>query len=277
VDLHHVRRGTGPQLVLIHGLGSEWEAWEPVLDALAREHEVIALDLPGFGASAPLPAGTRATIPALTDAVAAFLEREGIERPAVAGFSMGGAISLELARRGAVRSVVAISPAGFWTDRERAFTQRSVRNARSLGGVMRPAVLRNPFARTVFLGQFFGRPWKVPPEAALRAVETLQAARALNEANDAFSEYRFRRGEELAHVPVTVAWGTRDFLLLPREGRRTPRLIPHARLVWLAGCGHIPFWDDPDTVARSMLDGVRVDASRPVATFSPATRGGAVR
>ena len=259
MDLHHVRRGAGDPLVLIHGLGSEWRAWEPVLDSLAREHQVIALDLPGFGASPSLPAGTRATIPALTDAVESFLEREGIEQPAVAGFSMGGAVSLELARRGAVGSVVAISPAGFWTERERAFCQRSVRNARSLP--VAPALLGNAATRTVLLGQFFGRPWRVPPEAARRAVERLQAAPAFDDATDAFSEYRFSRGQELAGIPVTVAWGTRDLLLLPREGRRTPRLIPHARLVWLRGCGHVPFWDDPDAVVRTVLGGVRATAA----------------
>ena len=56
MPLAHDRRGSGPPLVLIHGIGSQWQMWQPVLDRLAREREVVALDLPGFGDSAELPA-----------------------------------------------------------------------------------------------------------------------------------------------------------------------------------------------------------------------------
>ena len=51
MTLAHVRRGSGPPLALIHGVGSQWQMWEPVLERLSREREVIALDLPGFGDS----------------------------------------------------------------------------------------------------------------------------------------------------------------------------------------------------------------------------------
>ena len=57
-------------------------------------------------------------------------------------------------------------------------------------------------------------------------------------------------------VPVTIAWGTRDGLLLPRQGQRAERLIPGSRLVPLRGCGHVPTWDDPALVAQLILDGV---------------------
>ena len=55
MSLAHVRRGSGPPLVLIHGIGSQWQMWQPVLDRVSREREVVALDLPGFGDSEELP------------------------------------------------------------------------------------------------------------------------------------------------------------------------------------------------------------------------------
>ncbi|MFE1500641.1 alpha/beta fold hydrolase, partial [Streptomyces albidoflavus] len=58
--------------------------------------------------------------------------------------------------------------------------------------------------------------------------------------------------------PVTVAWGTRDRLLLPRQGVRAKHTLPRARLVRLPGCGHVPMSDDPALVARVVLDGSRV-------------------
>ena len=55
--LHHVRLGDGPTLVLVHGLGGSLVNWEPVLELVAEERDVIAVDMPGFGASPPLPEG----------------------------------------------------------------------------------------------------------------------------------------------------------------------------------------------------------------------------
>jgi pimeloyl-ACP methyl ester carboxylesterase len=255
--MHHVRQGSGPPLVLLHGVGSEARVWGPVLDRLAGSRDVIAVDLPGFGSSAPL-AG-EPSIAALTDAVAEWFASAGLSHPHVAGNSMGGAIALELARRGAVASATAVSPAGFWTDRERRFCQLSLSNAvtavRALGMPRVRSLTDTAPGRTALLGQIVARPGRVPPEEAARIAEAVVGAPSFAAALRAFDDYRFGRGHELRGVPVTVAWGRRDWLLIPREGRRVPRLLPHARMVWLERCGHVPMWDDPDAVARVLLEG----------------------
>src|SRR5215218_8516885 len=119
--LEHSRTGSGPPIVLIHGIGLDREVWDPLVPLLAHEHEVIAVDLPGFGASAPL-----AGAPSV-EALAAAVEELGLERPHVAGNSLGGGIALELGRRGWARSVCAISPIGFAAGRERGYAQRTLR------------------------------------------------------------------------------------------------------------------------------------------------------
>ena len=111
--LHSVRRGEGPPLVLMAGIGMAGAAWDPVLDRLARERETWAVDLPGFGRSAWFADGAPCGIEALSDSVEAFLGEAGLERPHVAGNSLGGAVALELGRRDVVASVTALSPAGF--------------------------------------------------------------------------------------------------------------------------------------------------------------------
>src|SRR4051794_37523494 len=111
--LSHHRAGSGEPLVLIHGVGSQWQVWQPVIPALERERDVIALDLPGFGDSPSLPIGVVPNAAALADAVAGFLDSLGIERPVIGGNSLGGWIALELAARGRARAVVGVSPAGF--------------------------------------------------------------------------------------------------------------------------------------------------------------------
>jgi pimeloyl-ACP methyl ester carboxylesterase len=64
---------------------------------------------------------------------------------------------------------------------------------------------------------------------------------------------RFGDGGQIS-VPVTIAWGEKDRLLLPRQARHVARLIPGARIVILRGCGHVPMYDDPDRVAQVLLD-----------------------
>src|SRR5205823_6499537 len=103
---------------------SRWQIWNPVLDLLAQERELIALDLPGFGDSAMPPPGTPASIASLARLVSEFLDELGVEPPHVAGNSMGGWVSLELAKLG-VRSATALSPAGFHTRREAVYQRAS--------------------------------------------------------------------------------------------------------------------------------------------------------
>ena len=117
--------------MLLHGVGHHWQAWRPVIDLLAREFDVIALRHPGFGRSPPLPAGVAPTIPAYVDAFEWFFAELGLERPHVAGNSMGGAIALELARGRAVSSAMRVL-AGRLLDRaELRFCQLSLRLVRA--------------------------------------------------------------------------------------------------------------------------------------------------
>ncbi|HEX8104488.1 MAG TPA: alpha/beta fold hydrolase, partial [Solirubrobacteraceae bacterium] len=114
-QLDFQRVGAGEPLLLLHGIGSHWPMWSPVLERLAPERDVVALSLPGFGASPELDGGEPPSVPALARAVAAFArETLGIERAHVAGNSLGGGIALQLARTGFALSACGLSPIGFW-------------------------------------------------------------------------------------------------------------------------------------------------------------------
>jgi alpha-beta hydrolase superfamily lysophospholipase len=91
--MNHIRRGDGEPLLLVHGLGGSWRTWTPVLDGLAAEREVIAVDLPGHGETPPLSG--EVSVDALADAVASFLSATDLEGVDVVGNSMGGRLVLE--------------------------------------------------------------------------------------------------------------------------------------------------------------------------------------
>jgi 3-oxoadipate enol-lactonase len=107
-------RGSGDLVVLLHGLGGSRISWEPQLAALSEHRRVAAWDLPGYGASAPLP-DDPLTFRALADAAAAWIGTLGAERAHVVGISMGGMIAQYLAAHHPQRvrslSLLSTSPA----------------------------------------------------------------------------------------------------------------------------------------------------------------------
>ena len=255
MDLNHHRAGSGDPLVLIHGIGSRWQIWAPVLDALSAEYDVIALDLPGFGDSPMPPPGTPPGAGSLTTLVQEFLGRVGFDWPHVAGNSLGGLIALDLARRGVARSATALSPAGFATPAETAYAQGSlwfgVRAARLIAP-RADRLFARAGVRRLALRQFFEHPERLTPAEAAAELRGLADGQWFDETLPALKAGEFSGGTDI-RVPVTVAWGEHDRLLLPRQARRAAAEIPKARIVTLRGCGHVPMYDDPGQVARAIL------------------------
>ncbi|MFQ6393455.1 alpha/beta fold hydrolase [Nocardia sp. KC 131] len=254
--LNQHRIGAGEALVLVHGVGSRWQVWEPIIDTLAESFDVIAVDLPGFAGSAPLPHGT--TVDTLTDALADFLATAGIERPHLAGNSMGGLIALNLGARGLARSVTAFSPIGFWDTPGRIWCQQSLGKSKALARQVGPAVptiLGTAAGRTAFLGLVFGKPWAVSTRVAIDTARGVIDAAAFDDALASFSDVALPEIGGLADIPVTIAWGNRDILLTYRtQSRRARAALPDAEHVTLHGSGHTPFYDDPAACAKVLRD-----------------------
>jgi pimeloyl-ACP methyl ester carboxylesterase len=253
--LHHIRRGTGAPLLLVHGIGDTNRVWSPVLGRLARAHECLAIDAPGFGRSAGLDGG--ADVEAMARACAAFMRERGHETFHVAGNSMGGAIALELARAGAARSATALSPSGFAAGWERTYTDISLRLTRALTEVIAPVagVLARPApARRLLTAQMVRDGARMRPEEVSALVRSAATAPAFDAVRGPLSRYRFPDGVTFG-CPVTVAWGSHDFLLLTRpQSARARERLPSARHLILQGCGHLPTWDDPEQVVRAILE-----------------------
>jgi pimeloyl-ACP methyl ester carboxylesterase len=266
--LDHHRGGTGEPLVLLHGLGHTWRGWKPMLPLLERRFDVLAVDLPGFGNSPQLPPGTEPTPEALADAVEAAMDAAGLGAAHIAGNSLGGWIALELARRGRALTVVAISPAGLQHGRERGWGRNVLLAMRWLArNLPAPeALLRNPVGRTLFAGPAIARPWRADPDDLIEQAEMFgQAPGFLATLPHTFE--RQVRGLDSIRCPVLLLWGTRDLILLPRQGRRFERLIPNCELRYLEGLGHTPMSDDPELLAEAIAE----FAARP----RPAPRAGA--
>lgn len=254
---HFTEQGVGRPLVLLHGIGMSHAAWRPVMPLLARERRVIAFDTAGFGLTPALPAEVVPTTTALVRQLRMELDELGIREPVdIAGNSLGGWMALEAARLGMARSVVAISPAGLWAHppahvKHIFFNMR--RLIRSAPWLVR-AALRIGALRELFLAlPMTTGSWRMPATAAIGAAFDFVNAPGF-ERTFAHAE-RFRDGHAIA-APVTVAFGTHDWLLT-RRARRRDELPAHARWLEPRGWGHVPMWKDPEGVARLVLEGTR--------------------
>jgi pimeloyl-ACP methyl ester carboxylesterase len=259
--MNHIRYGTGKPLLLIHGLGSNWRTWRPVLPALAAAREVVAIDLPGFGKTPPLSGPV--TISALADSVTGFLHDNGLTGVDAVGSSMGARLVLELARRGdIIGSAVALNPGGFWQGWERHFFYGSiavsVRLVRLLQPLM-PGITHSAVGRTLLFPQFSPRPWHLSPDVMLDEMRSYAASPSFNELlyNLAYGEEQ--EGAPLHSIlhPLTIVWGRNDRVCFPAQAHRALLKFPDARLQWLTHCGHFPHWDKPHETAHVILQATK--------------------
>ena len=250
--MHHIERGAGRKLLLIHGVGGSWRSWNTILAELSAHRTVIAIDLPGHGSS---PAhNDSGTFLGLVGSVQSYIADNGLAGVDVVGSSMGARIVLELARRGAVGNVVALDPGGFWRGWERAFFRITIGASAVLLRAIRPILpmlSRNAASRTALLAQLSARPWALDP----KVVETDLASITTTPTFDALVRDLASGPEQIGPAAdpsrtIVIGWGRHDRLCLSRQAARAKAAFPSAELHWFESSGHFPMWDMPhETVA----------------------------
>lgn len=256
--MQFVREGDGKPLLLVHGLGSSLRNWDPIMPALTADRDVIAVDLPGFGNSPPLPG--EVTIASLTDAVQQFVAEHDLGDVDVVGSSMGARMVLEMARRGHGGVVVALDPGGFWTDTQvkifNATVGASIALVRNIQPLL-PALTGSRVGRTALLLQFSAKPWRLDPDVVLRELRDFKRATSLDEALRALVHGPKQQGAPAGSLkaPVVIGWGRNDRVTVPSQAQKALQAFPDAELHWFDHCGHFPHWDQPQQTARLILGG----------------------
>jgi pimeloyl-ACP methyl ester carboxylesterase len=242
--LRYLEAGSGPPLLLVHGLASNaLQDWGRLVPKLARRYHVYAPDLPGFGRSAR-PASADYSIPMQVEAVRAFLDAVGVERARVAGISMGGWIAARFAgeRPARVERLVLVDAAGMRPDDAHpipaeSLLPRDVAGVRRLIATVRyrpPAV--PPFFVRDILDERLREEWIVR-----RALESMRLGRDWLDGTLA-----------RAQMPVLVVWGEQDALIPVAYAPRLAAEFEHARVAILDGCGHVPIADCPSAFDREL-------------------------
>jgi pimeloyl-ACP methyl ester carboxylesterase len=259
------RAGVGEPLVLLHGVGESAAGWRPVQQALSRAYDVIALDFPGFGGSARLPADALPSAAALADAVEREMDQLGIGDFHVAGYSLGARVSLELATRGRIHSVIAIAPDGLGTPLERVYQATALMAGRTMATLLAPVatlMTASGPGRSLFFAMERSRPWKLTRQDARQLLLNFASAPAYEETVLA-TMVDIPAGLDRITCPVLIMQGTAD-PLISMQSPRFLAFIPHAQFRWLYGLSHVPISDDPELITRLMLDFLNTTPERRV-------------
>ena len=254
--------GSGPALVLVHGLLGYSFSWRGVIPILASEREVFAPDMPGAGFS-QCSADLDCRLMGAARRLRAFLDAAGIRSFDLVGSSYGGSTAVMLAGLipSRVRSLVLVSPANPW----------------STIGRKRLALLRNPcmallfprVARAVrpihrfFVRRMWGDPNRITGETLDGYVRPLirpgvfeHAVKIVRTWPSDMSELESTL-QKIAAIPTLLVWGSKDRVVDSKSADRMARLLPGSRVAILNGAGHLPYEECPEEFSRILQEFLR--------------------
>ncbi len=254
--------GEGPVVLFVHGLSGCWQNWLENIPHFARDHRVIAIDLPGFGQS-EMP-DKQISISRYADTVDALLDVLEIDQPVrLIGNSMGGFIGAELGIRYPQRleRMVLVAAAGLSVEHVRTQRQEGLRHrAENLAffniGWMASrsaTVARRRRLRSALLLLVAAHPDRLPPELTFELVNG-SGKPGFNDALDALCSYPIRERLPEIECPVLIVWGTKDRLVPLKDASVFEELIEDSRKLIYKDTGHLTMLERPARFNRDVTE-----------------------
>jgi len=254
VDLHYVEAGSGPPLLLLHGLNGSTFSFRLLMPCLTPHFRAIALDLMGFGYS-DRPQHRDYSLGAQARLVAGFLDTLGIEKASVLGHSLGGAVAMHLALEFPER-VDRLILASSASDAETRRGLRSSRLVRPLLPVVAAFTVQNQRFRRMSLRSACYDPAFITPEV----IEGYMGPTRVRGHLRALGSLMVDRRKDLPldpstiSQPVLIIWGAADRWLPASHAERLRALIPNSRLTVIENAGHLVLEEQPEEAAHDIID-----------------------
>lgn len=269
--LSYLDIGTGPTVLLIHGLGASWHVWASNLQDLARDHRLIAVDLPGFGSSDRPPRS--ADLGPYAADVVELLDRLGCGPLVVVGHSLGGIVAQRVAAQlgSRCRGLILVSSAGAPTSRGRLeAVSAGLALLRIVVGtpMLLEAIWKRPRLRDAIIASLAGNSGAVSDDYAHllgRDFHTDGFWRALGAVRGDVRGTTVRDRWSVLTMPTLVLWGDEDKLLPSVFGRALAEGIPGAAYEEWAGVGHGAMVERPaefNALLRTFVAGLTPNAAR---------------
>jgi pimeloyl-ACP methyl ester carboxylesterase len=261
IRLHVTEAGRGPALLMLHGLSATHANWEHTVAAFSSRFRVIAPDLPGHGRSAKPDAPY--TIDFFAGVMRSLGRELGLDGAVVIGNSLGGQIAVQMALDypAWTRALILAAPAGGFgqTVSALSWTIRAVAGPRVLSVALPYALERCVYDRTraehverrrILFERIAHEDYPGFARAVNRSIMGAIAAG--------------RQPLHLIRQPVLLVWGRNDRMVALAGSRRLTRAVPHARLVVIDRCGHLPMLEHPEQFNRLVTDFLRSVETAPM-------------
>jgi pimeloyl-ACP methyl ester carboxylesterase len=259
--INYVDVGSGERepVVLVHGLGGQWQNWLENIPRLAQERRVLALDLPGFGLT-PEPAGGEISISGYGRCVDSFCDKLGLAQVALVGNSMGGYVAAETAiqfpervSRLTLVSAAGISSADTLQAPILTFGRIATAIATNTAARHRGLAAR-PITRHMSLALVARHPRLLKADLAYEGFYKGAGKGGFDDALRACLDYDFRDRLPEVKVPTLIVWGEKDSIIPVRDADEFERLIEDSRKVVMKDTGHIPMAERPNVFNDLLLD-----------------------
>jgi len=259
--VHYLQAGSGPPLVLVHGLLAHSYSWRFTIPALAPHFTVYAPDVLGICFSDRVP-DLDCSMPASARRMIEFLDALGLRECDLVGTSHGGALATimaaEIGKR--VRRLVLVAPVNPWspTGRKRI----TVLSSPAGGWLFRTTFLRSDRLNNLVLELLYADPSRIPPGTLEGYLEPLKIAGSVDyllgvvrcwQSDVPALEPLYQK----IGVPTLLAWGDKDAAVLPGSAAQMHRAIPGSRLAMMRNVGHLPYEEAPEEFNRVLLEFLR--------------------
>jgi pimeloyl-ACP methyl ester carboxylesterase len=255
-----VGSGDGDPVVLVHGLGGQWQNWLENIPRLAQSRRVVAMDLPGFGCTPESEDDEKITITRYGHWVNEVADRLGLETVDLVGNSMGGYIAAEVAIQfpERVSRLVLVSAAGISSAevlQMPILTIGRVAAALASNSVTRYRRLAaRPVTRHISLALVARHPRLLKADLAYEGFFKGGGKPGFDDALRASLDYDFRDRLPDVKVPTLIVWGERDSIIPTRDADEFERLIEDSRKVVMRDTGHVPMAERPQAFNDVLVD-----------------------
>jgi pimeloyl-ACP methyl ester carboxylesterase len=252
--------GDEEPVVLVHGLGGQWQNWLENIPRLALDRRVVAMDLPGFGLTPEPSDGEKMTIPRYGEYVNELCDKLGLGQIELVGNSMGGYIAAEVAiqfpervERLALVSAAGISSAETLEAPILTFGRVATAIATNTASRFRQLAAR-PVTRHCSLALVARHPRLLKPDLVYEGFMKGAGKPGFDEALRASLDYDFRERLPEVKVPTLIVWGEKDSIIPVNDAQEFERLIPDSRKVVMQDTGHVSMAERPETFNDLMME-----------------------
>jgi pimeloyl-ACP methyl ester carboxylesterase len=256
--------GHGPVVVLVHGMAGSAATWERVFTPLAQHFTVLALDLPGHGASAK-PTGADYSLGSLASIVRDVMVALGHDRGTIVGQSLGGGIAMQFAYQFPARCerLVLVGSGGLGRDvspllRALAFPGAEflypvifASQLRTVGEGILGALRKVGLRPSAYVDQIW-QSYESLTDSETRAAFARTLHSVVDRGGQAVSAHD--RLPLAAEIPTLIVWGDRDAIIPIRHAFDAQATVPNSRLEIFENVGHFPHYEEPDRFVRVLVD-----------------------